>query len=165
MNRPMATHRPKQRHHPTKAVPQQARVGTDGPEPFRVLIAVHRPRYRSRAERAVALPDWEVRSLLNREDPIGLINREVPHIFILSGDFGRNKDLGFLKAAQRYRGPEMKIIGLFDDKEEAAEAAELHDAALAPPWTTADLRAIAASFYAAQRGTPPTEADTIEVIE
>src|SRR5256885_941177 len=40
---------------------------------FRVLIAVHRPRYRVRAERAVTLPDWAICSLLNKQDPIGLM--------------------------------------------------------------------------------------------
>jgi hypothetical protein len=130
-----------------------------------VLIAVHRPRYRSRAERAAALPDWEVRSLLNREDPIGLINRKPPNIFIVSGDFGRNKELGFLKAAQRYRSPEMRIVGLFDDPEEAQKARELCDAVLAPPWRTADLRALAAQFYEAQRGLPPVVTEDREGTE
>src|SRR2546423_700922 len=61
---------------------------------FRVLIAVHRPRYRMRAERAVTLPGWGICSLLNKQDPIGLMNQERPHLLILSDDFGRQKDLG-----------------------------------------------------------------------
>src|SRR5579862_7137538 len=160
VNRPMTTHRKKgtarQRKSAArlrKPAPRPARPPAPeaaGPAPFRVLIAVHRPRYRSRSERAVALPDWEVRSLLNREDPIGLINQKPPNIFIVSGDFGRNKELGFLKAAQRYRGDKMKIVGLFEAPDEAEAARDLCDAVLAPPWRTADLRALAAQFYEAQ---------------
>ncbi len=125
------------------------------PEPFRVLIAVHRPRYRARAERAVEIVGWKTRSLLNREDPIGLMNQEAPNLFILSVDTAQNKNVGFLRAAQRFRADGMRLIGLFESKEGAQEAADLCDAALFPPWRTSGLRAHAARFYEAIRGTPP----------
>ena len=113
-------------------------------EGFRVLIAVHRPRYRSRSERAAAVPGWNMRSLLNKEDPVGLINRKPPQLLIVSDDFGRQKDLGIVRAVQKYRGRGMKIIGLFEDQEAAEAAGELFDATLSPPWKAVDLRRIAA---------------------
>src|SRR5436190_24183350 len=78
---------------------------------FRVQIAVHRPRFRSRAERAVNAAGWEVRSLLNKEDPIGLLNQRTWQIVILSDDFGRQKSLSLFQAAQRFRS-KTKIIGV-----------------------------------------------------
>jgi hypothetical protein len=125
------------------------------PEPFRVLIAVHRPRYRSRSERAVNALGWEIRSLLNKEDPIGLINQKRPDILIISDDFGRNKSMGFLKAAQKWRPQGLKIIAVFEDAEEMKEAAELYDAAFAPPWRTAEMREIVADYYRAIRKREP----------
>src|SRR5437762_5403510 len=105
MNKPLATHGPKRHGRKARgAVSQRARTGptpetagssSDRSKAFRVLIAVNRPRYRSRAERAVRLPDWEVRSLTNKEDPIGLINQKPPHIFICSDEFGRSKNMAF----------------------------------------------------------------------
>jgi hypothetical protein len=156
----MATHRPKSRKPSGRPRPAHGKPKTPrepeqkGPERFRVLIAVNRPRYRSRSERAVNLPGWEVRSLLNKEDPIGLLNQKAPHILILSADFGRNKSLGFLKAAQKYRSEKTKIIGLFETPEEAEEAAELCDAAIAPPWKAIQLREVAARLYEEIRGVP-----------
>src|SRR5437764_13890689 len=99
----------------SKAAPAKLKAENPDARRFRVLIAVHRPRYRSRAERAVDFPGWLVRSLLNKEDPVGLINQLPPHILIISDDFGRQKDLGILKAVQRYREKGMKIVGLFED--------------------------------------------------
>src|SRR5437762_1014446 len=61
-------------------------------EPFSVLIAVLRPRYRSRAERSVAGTDWKVRSLLIREDPIGLLQQKLPDVLIISVDVEKNKN-------------------------------------------------------------------------
>ena len=122
---------------------------------FRILIAVHRPRYRVRAEQAVAVPGWEIRSLLNKEDPIGLLNQNPPHILIISDDFGHQKALGILRAAQKYRSEEMKVIGLFESAESLAPNAELFDSALAPPWKTADLRTLATQQFLIIRGEPP----------
>ncbi len=153
MNRPMATHRRKPGANPfhKKQMVKKAErpVNTDQKESdrFRVLVAVNRPRYRTRAERAVDLPGWEVRSLLNKEDPIGLMNQKPPHILILSAEFGRNKSLGFLKASQKFRSPDMKIIGIFEDEAGAAVAAELCDAAFFPPWKTVELGATAAQIF------------------
>ena len=58
--------------------------------PFRVLIAVHRPRYRGRAGRAAQITSWDVISLLNKQDPVGICSKapSPPDILILSGDFG-----------------------------------------------------------------------------
>ena len=42
-------------------------------QPFRVLIAIHRPRYRGRAVRASALVGWEVTALLNKQDVVGQV--------------------------------------------------------------------------------------------
>src|SRR5688500_16810679 len=73
----------------TKADPAPTNTRT-----FRVLVAVHRPRYRARTERAMIGFDWEVRSLLNKEDPVGLVHQRQPNVLIISDDFGRQKDLG-----------------------------------------------------------------------
>ena len=124
---------------------------------FRVLIAVHRPRFRSRAERAVDFPGWLVRSLLNKEDPVGLINQLPPHILIISDDFGRQKDMGIVKAVQRYRKAGMRIIGLFEDPEVAEMARQDCDFALAMPWKTADVHALASKVYEEIRGRPAAE--------
>jgi hypothetical protein len=143
---------------------QRSRKTVEPPPPeskFRVLIAVHRPRYRSRAERAVALPGWETRSLLNREDPVGLINQKPPHLLILSSDFGRQKSLGILKAVQRFRAAGLRIIALFEEMEEAMENAALFDAALAPPWKAQDLREHAARLYEEITGRAPEPAHTV----
>jgi hypothetical protein len=124
------------------------------PEPFRVLLAIHRPRYRARAERAAAIPGWKVRSLLNREDPIGLIVRERPDLFILSVDFARNTNVGYLRAAQRFRQAGLKIIALGETEDDAREAAGLCDRTFFPPWKTAELRADVADLYEQMRGEP-----------
>lgn len=156
MNKPMATHRPKGKLGGAKPRPKPKKAEKPEPEGdrFRVLIAVHRPRYRSRAERAVDLPGWEVRSLLNKEDPIGLLNQKPPHILILSADFGRNKTFGYLKAAQKYRSDQTKIIGVFEDEAGALEAADLCDAVFHPPWKTVEMRAKAAELYQEITGDP-----------
>jgi hypothetical protein len=110
------------------------------PKRFRVLVAVHRPRYRARTERAMRGFGWEVRSLLNKEDPVGLIQQKPPNVFIISDDFGRQKDLGILRAVQRFRASSMKIIALFEDAESAEEYSRLCDKVLTPPWKTAEMR-------------------------
>ncbi len=119
---------------------QKLRAAAPAADSFRVLIAVQRPRYRSRAKRATAVPVWEVRSLLNKEDPVGLINRKAPNLLIISDDFGRQKDLGIVKAVQKYRVSGMKIVGLFEEKSVAGAASDLCDVVLSTPWKTADLR-------------------------
>ena len=90
---------------------------------FRVLIAVHRPRFRGRAERAANLEGWEVMALLNKQDPVGMAQKppRPPDILMLSHDFGRQKDLAIFRAVQRFRAQGMKIVGLVDDCETAPE--------------------------------------------
>lgn len=148
-------------HRPSRGrKPPQAAAHEKEPEPFRVLLAVHRPRYRVRAERAVAFEEWAVRSLLNREDPIGLMGQKRPDLFIVSVDIAKRKHIGYLRAAQRYRQEGMRVVGLFENGEEAREAADLCDAFLVSPWRTADLREVAASLHTAIRGEPPMQSMT-----
>jgi DNA-binding NtrC family response regulator len=122
-------------------------------EAFRVLVVAHRPRYRSRMERAVKNPEWETRSLLNREDPIGMIQQKPPHLLIISVDAAENRNIGYLRAAQPFR-PQVKIIAVFETREEADELAQMSDIAIAPPWRTADIaqaaQQICAQFQAQQ---------------
>lgn len=99
-------------------------------------------------------PGWLVRSLLNKEDPVGLINQLPPQILIISDDFGRQKDLGILKAVQRFR-PDMKVVGVFEDSEIAENARPDCDYALTMPWKTADLRALAAEIFEQVKGRSP----------
>ena len=127
---------------------------------FRVLVAVHRPRYRARVERAMTGFDWEVRSLLNKEDPVGKIHQKPPHVFVISDDFGRQKDLGILRAVQKFRASGMKIIALFEDADSAAGNEELSDDSIVPPWTTGDMRRILSEVYAEITGNPVPEADS-----
>lgn len=138
-----------------RVVGRRAKARPPDPEPFRVLIAAHRPRYRSRAEHAVDVPGWEVRSLLNREDPIGLINRKPPDIFIISVDPETKTNVGYLRAAQRYRPGGMRIIGLFEDAETAAEFAGQCDTAFAAPWRHAEVHTAALTIHEAIRGHRP----------
>lgn len=142
--------------------PTQATLREKELEPFRVLLAVHRPRYRVRAERAIAFEGWAVRSLLNREDPIGLMGQKCPDLFIVSVDLAKRKNTGYLRAAQRYRQEGMRVVGLFENGGEAREAADLCDAFLIPPWRTTDLQKIAASLHTAIRGEPPMQCMTRE---
>ena len=130
--------------------------------PFRVLIAVHRPRFRGRSERAAALTGWEVTALLNKQDPVGMCARppRPPDLLILSGDFGRQKDLAIFRAVQRYRQQGMFLVGLVDDCRTAPEGfpdsvpAELCDVCLQPPYKAAELRRVFAEVYEALRGKP-----------
>ena len=91
--------------------------GRNNSSQFRVLIAVHRPRYRGRTERAAALVGWEITALLNKQDPVGLCAKppRPPDVLILSGDFGRQKDLAIFRAVQPYRRKGMRLVGLIDD--------------------------------------------------
>jgi hypothetical protein len=150
MNKPVSR-RPKGKPQPR----QKSKEENPDAKRFRVLIAVHRPRFRSRAERGVDFPGWLIRSLLNKEDPIGLINQLPPHILIISDDFGRQKNLGILKAVQRFREAGMKIVGVFEDPEIAETAKPDCDFALAMPWRTSDVRAVAARMFEEIKGRPP----------
>lgn len=125
------------------------------PKPFKVLVAIHRPKYRSRMLRGLSAFDWDVRSLLNKEDPIGILNQHETNILVLSNDFGRNRELGFLKAAQRFRSDGVLIIGLFDTEEEARTASELYDIALYPTWKSLNAQEVLADLYQRIKGEPP----------
>ena len=150
MNRPNRPSR--QRRVPAERKQDPAPRAPTGPQPFCVLVAAHRPAYRARVERAVEIEGWEVRSLLNREDPIGLINCEAPDLFIISVDAERNANVGYLRAAQRFRAVGLRIVALFEDAEQAADGAEQCDVALSWPWRSADVRAVAARMFEEKRG-------------
>lgn len=129
---------------------------------FRVLIAVHRPRFRGRSQRAAALEGWEVTALLNKQDPVGMCAKppRPPDLLILSEDFGRQKDLAIFRAVQKYREQGMVIVGLVEDCQTAPEGfpdsvpADLCDVCLEPPYKTADLRALFTEVYEELRGVP-----------
>lgn len=129
---------------------------------FRVLIAVHRPRFRGRAQRAAALVGWQVTALLNKQDAVGAVSKGTrpPDIFILSGDFGRQRDYAIFRAVQPWREKGMKLIGLVDDARTAPEGHpesapnRLCDVCLEPPYKTAELRALFAGLYTEIRHEP-----------
>lgn len=131
-----------------------------GPGAFRILIAVHRPRYRVRAERAANLIGWAVTSLLNKQDPVGLCAKppRPPDLLVISGDFGRQRDFAILRAVQPWRRAGMKLIGLVDECTDESEGAagaspeSLCDVCLTPPYKTADLRALFSRLYEEIRG-------------
>ena len=141
---------------------------TPEPEPapvdttFRVLIAVHRPRFRGRAERAAALTGWNVTALLNKQDPVGIAQKppRPPDLLILSEDFGRQRDLAIFRAVQKWRSQGMKIIGLVEDCAAAPEGfpdsvpSRLCDVCLSPPYTASGLRALFVRLYEEMRGEP-----------
>ena len=130
--------------------------------PFRVLIAVHRPRFRGRAERAAALEGWDVTALLNKQDPVGQVAKppRPPDLLVLSGDFGRQRDYAIFRAVQRWRSQGMKLIGLVEDCETAPEGypdsapGKMCDVCLPPPYRAADLRALFSQLYEEIRGEP-----------
>ncbi len=131
-------------------------------QPFRILIAVHRPRFRGRAERAAAREGWLVTSLLTRQDPVGQVSKppSPPQIVVLSHDFGRQKDLAIFRAVQKWRSQGMILIGLVEDCEIAPETHpdsvpnQLCDVCLTPPVKTADFNALFAELYEAIKGEP-----------
>lgn len=140
---------------------------------FRILIAVHRPRFRGRAERAAALEGWEVTSLLNKQDPVGLVQKppRPPDILVLSHDFGRQKDMAIFRAVQQYRAKGMKIVGFVEDCETAPEGfpdsvpAKLCDVCMTPPITAAQLRGLFMELYTQTTGKPapsPRKSGTID---
>ena len=130
--------------------------------PFRVLIAVNRPRYRQRVERAAAFVGWEVTALLNKQDPVGITQKppRPPDILILAGDFGRQKDYGIFRAVQQQRKKGMRLIGMVEECAAAPEAFpdsspdNLCDVCIVPPYKTADLRALFVRLYEEIRGQP-----------
>jgi hypothetical protein len=134
----------------------------NSPGPFRVLIAVHRPRFRGRAERAAAFVGWEVTSLLNKQDPVGQAAKppRPPDLLILSGDFGRQRDYAIFRAVQTWRKQGMRLIGMVEDCATAPEADPdsapqmLCDVCIDPPYKTAELRALFARLYEEIRGEP-----------
>ncbi len=134
-----------------------------GPAAFRVLIAVHRPRYRGRTERAAALVGWEVTSLLNKQDPVGQVAKAPgpPDILVLSGDFGRQKDLAIFRAVQPWRAKGLRIIGLIDECETAPEGfpesipSKLCDICIPPPYTAVHLRELLSRIYQEKRHQAP----------
>ena len=153
---------------------------TPEPEPasvdrtFRVLIAVHRPRYRGRVERAAALTGWGVTALLNKQDPVGICQKppRPPDLLILSEDFGRQRDLAIFRAVQKWRSQGMRIIGLVEDCATPPEGfpdsvpSRLCDVCLTPPYKASDLRALLVRLYEEMRGEPAppprSKADTEE---
>jgi len=144
------------------ASPEPATTQETTPGPFRVLIAIHRPRYRGRAQRAADLTGWEVTALLNKQDPVGQVARppRPPDLLLLSGDFGRQRDYAIFRAVQPWRRQGMRLIGLVDDCETAPEGhpdsapERLCDVCLPPPYKTADLRALLERLYTELRGEP-----------
>lgn len=139
---------------------------------FRVLIAVHRPRYRGRAQRAADLVGWEVTSLLNKQDPVGQVCRppRPPDLLVISGDFGRQKSYGIIRAVQEWRKEGMRIIGMVEDCEAAPEgypeaaAEQLCDVCITPPYTAKGLRELFSELYEEMRGrpAPPPRSTTTE---
>ncbi len=129
--------------------------------PFRVVIAVHRPRFRRRAERAVQFENWEITVLLNKEDAVGACQRgpRPPDILVISHDFGRQKTLAIFRAVQNLRSSGLKIVGLVEDcnsgPDEFPEAvpARLCDVCLTEPIKTADLQAVFVNLFEQIRGT------------
>ena len=144
--------------------------------PFRVLIAVHRPRYRGRVERAAALVGWEVVSLLNKQDVVGQVAKSAGHpdLLILSGDFGRQKDYAIFRAVQAWRKKGMILIGMVEDCDTAPESHpdsapnQLSDVCLKPPYKMAELRDLFTKHYEEIRRQPapaPKSAVSIEEID
>jgi len=140
---------------------------------FRILIAVHRPRFRGRSERAAALEGWEVTALLNKQDPVGMVQKppRPPDILVLSHDFGRQKDMAIFRAVQQYRAKGMKIVGFFEDCETAPESFPdsvpnaLCDVCLTPPITAAQLRGLFMELYTQttrKPAPPPRKSGTID---
>ncbi len=130
--------------------------------PFRVLIAVHRPRYRGRAERACGLVGWEVTSLLNKQDVVGQVAKQPgpPDLVVVSGDFGRQRDYAIFRAVQPWRKQGMRLIGMVADCQSPpadypdSAPEKLCDICLTPPYTTPDLRAHFCRLYEEMRGAP-----------
>ncbi len=134
-----------------------------GPAPFRIVVAVHRPRYRGRVCRAAALEGWKVDALLNRQDPLGFCSKgpRPPDILVLSEDFGRQRTMALFRAVQPLRKKGMLLIGLVDDCESAPEGfpeslpSRICDVCLTPPYLTQALRTELEAAYTRLRGIAP----------
>lgn len=131
--------------------------------PFRIVLAIHRPRFRSRAERGAARVGWEVTALLNKQDPVGLCMKgnHPPDILVLSGDFGRQKDYAIFRAVQASRAKGMLLVGLVEDCETAPESfpdsspQNMCDICITPPVKAADFRDLFAKIYTERRKEAP----------
>ena len=135
--------------------------------PFRIVIAIHRPRYRGRMERAAQLPGWDVTSLLNKQDPVGLVESSAgpPNLVIMSDDFGRQKTFGIFKAIQKYRSQGLRIVGLADiweAMEDGSDPALLCDECHSPPYKTDDLRNTLRRIFAEIRGVPAPDPEDVD---
>jgi hypothetical protein len=130
------------------------------PMQFRILIAVHRPRFRGRAERAARLVGWEITTLLNKQDVVGQVAKlpRPPDFVVLSGDFGRQRDYAIFRAIQAWREKGMTLIGMVEDCQSAPEGFpdsspdRLCDICLMPPYRASDLRALYVRLYEEIRG-------------
>ena len=137
-------------------------------DPFRIVIAVHRPRFRGRMVRAAEITGWDVTTLLNMQDPVGLCAKapRPPDILVISADFGRQKTMAIFRAVQPYRSQGMRIVGLVEDCEQAPEGlpdsipSRLCDVCLTPPYLTMELRKTLTDIYSEIRhkpAPPPTK--------
>ncbi len=150
--RPSSVHRAPKRRQAVEEPPAK--------NPFRVVIAVHRPRFRRRAERAVQFENWDVTVLLNKEDAVGACQRgpRPPDILIISDDFGRQKTLAIFRAVQHLRSSGLKIVGLVEDCEKApdefpdAVPSRLCDVCVIAPYKTAALQDIFVNIFERIRG-------------
>ena len=130
--------------------------------PFRIVLAIHRPRFRGRAVRASALTGWNVTTLLNKQDVVGQVSRgpRPPDIVVLSGDFGRQRDYAIFRAIQAWRKEGMQLVGMVEDCDTAPEGypdsapARLCDVCISPPYTAAGIRALLVRLYEERRGEP-----------
>ncbi len=155
MKRPMASHRLKDRLRQARPKPKEAAEEKPQDNSFRVLLCIHRPKYRTRVERAVAAVDWNIRSLLIKEDPIGLINQKRPDIFIVSIDSSKNKNVGFLKACQKWRAQGMRVIGVLESDADIEVIDGLCDNFVQTPWKSVDIRDIVSDIYRRKRSKEP----------
>ncbi len=151
--RPSSVHRAPRRRQTVEESPAK--------NPFRVVIAVHRPRFRRRAERAVQFENWDVTILLNKDDAVGACQRgpRPPDILVISDDFGRQKTLAIFRAVQNLRRSGLKIVGLVEDCDRAPEdfpeaiPSLLCDVCLTEPFKTAGLQEVFVNLFEEIRGT------------
>jgi hypothetical protein len=114
----------------------------------------HRPRYRARIERAAEGAGWQVDSLLNRQDPIGILQSNPPDILVITVDTQLNRNTGYLRAAQPFRD-KVQIVALFESAEEQREYADYAEYLHHTPWRARQVRASLAEAYREIRGTAP----------
>ncbi len=164
MKRPMATHRLKDKLRQARPKPKEVEEKPKEDQ-FRVLLCIHRPKYRSRVERAVAAVDWNLRSLTIKEDPIGLINQKRPDIFIITIDSTKNKNVGFLKACQKWRSQGMRVICILESEADNEVAEGLCDSTLESPWKSVHVRDIVSDIYRKKRGKEPVYSTEIQHLD